>query len=158
MRILQAVVRCNRRLSATPERAPNPGMYNEVLRRAARLATHDFLVCSISDGYGTGPESAPLVTRILGHNDLLVLFVYDPVEAALPRAGRLVLGSRGRLLEIDSHNPGLRRRFASSFSERSAAIEHFCRQRATPRLAIETGRDVAEQVRERLGHASGTGD
>jgi uncharacterized protein (DUF58 family) len=153
MRILEAVVRLNAALRVDTEAVPNPAMFNEALRRAARLATHDFLVCSVSDGFGVNEESRRLGTEIAEHNDFLVLFVYDPIEAELPAAGPLVFGQASRQLEVDTGSVRLRREYATEFAERQAAIEEFCRQRITPRLSICTDRDVTEQVRERLGHA-----
>ena len=44
MQILQAILRLNRQLSAEAGAPPNPGMLNEALRRAGRLAKHDCLV------------------------------------------------------------------------------------------------------------------
>src|SRR5262245_42230420 len=47
-RILGEVVRQNQLLTASSERRPDPGLLNEALRRASRLAHHDWLVCLIS--------------------------------------------------------------------------------------------------------------
>jgi uncharacterized protein (DUF58 family) len=153
MRILEEIVRLNASLRVDTGKGPNPGMFNEAMRRATRLATHDFLVCTVSDGFGVNGESRRLATQLAEHNDLLVLFIYDPIEANLPAAGPLVFGQAGLQLEVDTASARLRRDYAAEFAERQAAIEQFCRQRTTPRLSICTDRDVAEQVRERLGHA-----
>jgi hypothetical protein len=156
MRILEEVVRLNGQLRADTEEAANPGMFNEAMRRAARLATHDFLVCTVSDGFGVNAESRRLASTLAEHNDLLVLFIYDPIEANLPSAGPLVFGQGGLQLEVDTGSARLRRDYAAEFAERQSAIEQFCRQRTTPRLGICTDRAVAEQVRERLGHTPGS--
>jgi uncharacterized protein (DUF58 family) len=155
MRILEAVVRLNAALRVDTGKPANAGMFNEALRRATRLATHDFLVCTVSDGFGVNAESRRLGTRVAAHNDVLVLFIYDPIEANLPSAGPLVFGQADLQLEVDTGSARLRRDYAAEFAERQAAIEQFCRQRTTPRLSISTDRDVAEQVRERLGHVPG---
>ena len=153
MRILEAVIKLNHQLRADANTEPNAGMFNEALRRASRLAKHDYLVCTVSDGLGVDEESQRLGTMIAEHNDVLVAFIYDPLEKELPDAGRLVFGQGSRQLEINTGSAGLRRRFATEFQDRFDSIEDFCRQRKTPRLAISTERDVAEQVRERLGYA-----
>ncbi|MCE9612881.1 MAG: DUF58 domain-containing protein [Lentisphaerae bacterium] len=155
MRILEAIERLNRQLSAGAGPPPNPGMLNQALRRAARVAKHDFLVCTVSDGFGVDDETGRLGTEIAAHNDVLVLFIYDPLEEELPRAGRLVFTHGGRQLEVDTRSAGLRRDFAVDFQQRQSAIDHFCRQRQVPRLRIGTHRDPAEQVREQLGGLPG---
>lgn len=154
MRILETVVRLNRALRADDAQPPNPSMFDEALQRATRLATHDFLVCTVSDGFGVNDNSGRLATQLAAHNDLLVLFIYDPLEADLPRAGRAVFGQAGRQLEVDTAATGLRQAYASEFTERQAMIDRFCRQRTTPRLSISTARAVVDQVRQHLGKAA----
>jgi len=152
MRILEAVLKLNHQLRVEVEVEPNPGMFNEAASRASLLAKHDYLVCTVSDGFGVDDETFRLGTIIAEHNDVLVAFVYDPLERELPIAGRFVFGHGSRQLEINTGSAGLRRKFASEFQERFDSTEQFCRQRKTPRLAISTDRDVVDQVRERLGY------
>lgn len=151
MRILQAIVRLNHQLSPNPAVPPNPGMLNEALRRAQRLAKHDCLVCTVSDGLGVDAETERLAREIAAHNDMLVTFIFDPLEERLPGAGRLVFSHAGRQLQVDTSSPALRRDYAADFEQRQAAVDRFCRQGQVPRLRISTERDVAEQIREQLG-------
>jgi uncharacterized protein (DUF58 family) len=150
-RILGEVVRQNRLLSASGDRRPDPALLNEALRRAARLAHHDWLVCLISDNAGADPESVKLVTRITAHNDALAVFVHDPLEETLPDIGRAVLAEGDRQIEVDLSAGELRRRFAADFVERRANAARFSLHHAIPVLPIVTDRDVVEQFRELLG-------
>ena len=152
VRILEAITRLNHQLSAESLVAPNPAMYNEALHRALRLASHDYLMMSISDGFGVDGDTFRLGTQIAAHNDVIVVFIYDVLEAELPNAGRLVFGQAGRQLEVDSAAATLRQKFNTRFHDRFNSIEHFCRQRSVPRITINTEEDVAEQVRARLGY------
>jgi uncharacterized protein (DUF58 family) len=150
-RILAEVVRQNRALSATSLLAPDPELLNEALRRAARLANHDWLVCLISDTVGADAESVRLVTDITAHNDLLSIFVHDPLEEALPDIGRAVMAEGDRQIEVDLSADPLRRRFASAFALRRQKSEHFSLHHAIPVLPVTTDREVAGQFRELLG-------
>lgn len=154
VRILEAITRLNHQLSAESIVTPNPAMVNEVLHRALRLASHDYLIMSISDGFGVDGDTFCLGTQIAAHNDVIVVFIYDVLEAALPNAGRLVFGQAGRQLEVDSAAATLRQKFNTRFHDRFDSIQHFCRQRRVPRITINTEEDVAEQVRARLGYVS----
>ena len=78
--ILEAVIRLNHQLSARAAIRPNPAMYNEALQCALRQATHDYLIASISDGFGVDHETFRLGTRIADHTDVIVLFIYDAKE------------------------------------------------------------------------------
>src|SRR5580704_13374159 len=131
-RILAEVVRQNRALSATSLLAPDPELLNEALRRAARLANHDWLVCLISDTAGADAESVRLVTDITAHNDVLSIFVHDPLEDALPDIGRAVMAEGDRQIEVDLSADPLRRRFASAFALRRQKSEHFSLHHAIP--------------------------
>jgi len=151
MRILEAIVRQNHQLTVSGEIRANPGMFNEALRHCDRLAKHDCLVCIISDGFGHDEESRRLLTRIAAHNDLLFVFIYDPLEAELPAAGPLVFSDGTEQLQVDTNRRGFRERFRAAFAAQRAAGRTFLLQRETPVLPLSAGEDVAAQVRRQLG-------
>jgi uncharacterized protein (DUF58 family) len=153
MRILQEIVRQNRKLTVHGEIKSNPGMFNEVLRRCDRLAKHDCLVCIISDGTGNDEATRHLLTRIAWHNDILFAFVHDPLEEALPDAGPLVFADPSGQLEVDTGLSSLRKRFESGFADVRAGGRKFLSERRTPVIPLNTKEDVVEQVRRRLGGA-----
>ncbi len=148
--ILAATVRHNRLLSADGPPA-EPALLNEVLRRAARLANHDWLVSLISDVSGADATSKRYLTDITAHNDALTIFVQDPLEAELPDIGRAVLAEGDQQAEVDLSGRALRQRFAEGFAERREAAAGFSLHHAIPVLPLSTHRDVTEQLRELLG-------
>jgi uncharacterized protein (DUF58 family) len=150
-RLLAEIVRHNNALRADLPYPPDPGLYDEVLRRALRMAKHDGLVMMISDGSGKTAGTVKLATELTAHNDLIAVFVYDPIEADLPDIGRAVLAEGDRQIEVDLSAASLRRRFAADFAEGRRQIERASMQRAIPVLPIRTDRDVAEQVRALIG-------
>lgn len=155
--ILHEIARQNATLKASDPRAADPGLLNEALRRALRLVHHDCLVCIISDAYGADAETIKLVTKLTAHNDVMTIFISDPLEADLPSLGRVIVGEGASQIEIDSSSTGLKTDFAASFSERRESLEGFSRKRTIPVLPIETGEDVSTQLRallgQRLAHA-----
>jgi uncharacterized protein (DUF58 family) len=152
MRILQAVVEKNHALRAEARLQTNPAMLNRVLQRAVRLAKHDYLVCLIGDGAGADQDTVRLVTLLGTHNDVLALFIYDPLEAQLPDAGRLVMAEGELQLEVNTSERRLRQRYTAEFEQRLERLRALSRQRHIPVLPLSTARGVAEQVRELLGH------
>jgi uncharacterized protein (DUF58 family) len=127
-------------------------MLNGVLERAVRLAKHDFLVCFISDGAGADQETVRLTTLLSTHNDVLTVFIYDPLEARLPPAGRLVMADGELQLEVNTSDRQLRQRYDAEFGQRLERIRELSRQREIPVLPLSTATGVAAQVRELLGH------
>ncbi|MBN9085289.1 MAG: DUF58 domain-containing protein [Reyranella sp.] len=150
-RLLGALVRHNNALKADVPHPPDAGLYDEALRRASRYAKHDCLVVLISDGSGQTPETMKLATGLAAHNDLIAIFVYDPLEADLPDIGRAVLAEGDRQIEVDLSAADLRRRFAAGFVEGRARIERAALQRAIPVLPIRTDLDPAQQLRALIG-------
>ena len=150
-RILAEVVRQNGALGAGDSRPADPALFNEALRRAAHLASHDWLICLITDAAGADAESVRLVTGLTAHNDVLTIFVHDPLEAALPDIGRAVVAESQQQIEVDTSGGDLRRRFAGDFAHRQEKIAQFSRHHAIPVLAISTASDVPEQFRALLG-------
>jgi len=95
-------------------------MLNTALARAAHRATHDVLICVVTDGAGSDGETVRLVTQLCAHNDAFVVLVRDPLEAELPDAGRLVMAEADRQLEVDTSESVLRRRYAEDSRRRLA--------------------------------------
>jgi len=126
---------------------------NQALERCSRLASHDCLVTIISDFVDVDEESRRLMTRIAEHNDVLVGYVHDPMEALLPAAGRLVITGEEGQLELNSDDPRLRERFAQDHVQRLVRARKFLQKRAVPVLPIDTRGDVAGQLRDLLGQA-----
>ena len=56
------------------------------------------------------------VTALTAHNDVLSIFVYDPLEAGLPQIGPAVVAEAEGQIEIDTDSSGLRRGFAQAFA------------------------------------------
>ena len=159
MQILRTVVQWNHQLkvtspdSARSRPAANAANLNAALQRALRVAHHDYLVVLITDGFGADDTSVRLVTSLCEHNDVMTLFIYDPLEAELPNAGRLVISEADLQLEVNTSDAKLRQQFHSDFVRRHEQLQDISRIRSIPFLPIETGQGVAEQVRKLLGHA-----
>jgi uncharacterized protein (DUF58 family) len=150
MQILQAIITKNHELRSSPDRTGNPGMLNTALTRAVRLAKHDCLVCIIAGGGGADEETVRLSTQIAAHNDVIVAFVYDPMEVDLPSGSRLIFSDGELQMEVDGRDTRLREGFNREFQERLEWMRHITRQRRTPLIPLSTERDVAEQIRDLL--------
>jgi uncharacterized protein (DUF58 family) len=152
VRLLEAVVRKNHALRVDQARQANPAMLNRVLQRATRVALHDHLVCLIGDATGADADSARHITLISAHNDALIVFTYDPLEAALPDAGRLVMAEGELQMEVDTSDRSLRQRYQSEFEQRLGRMRELSRQRQIPVLPLSTAEPVPDQVRRLLGN------
>lgn len=150
-RILKQVITKNHALSAKSEVTPNRGMFNRALERVAALARHDCLVCLIGDGSGMDGATQKYITRLTEHNDVLSVFIYDPLEQSMPEAGRLVFSDGLSQLEFDTGAKALREAYRSDFDKRIGRMKAASRRHSIPLIPVHTAAPVLEQVRDVLG-------
>lgn len=151
IRVLSEVHRQNAALAHPSAQETTTGGLNEALRIAVRMAKHDGLICLISDAAGEDDETTRLVTQLCAHNDVLAIFVHDPLEGDLPDVGPATFNSGQAQIEIDASAPALRERFSTDHTQWRARLAQFSRNRAIPVLPISTTRDVGDQLRELIG-------
>lgn len=149
--LFEAVVRHNGALRADDPRPADPALLNQAIAGARRLLPHDGLLTLITDAAGADSETVRLITQVTAHNDVLTVFVSDPLEETLPGIGRAVVAEGGGQIEVDTSAKGLSAAFAKDFRQRREAVEGFSRRRAIPMLPLSTARDTADQFRELLG-------
>jgi uncharacterized protein (DUF58 family) len=150
--ILKKIVEKNHALNAKTEIKPGPEMLNRALKRVASVARHDCLICLVGDGTGIDEDTRKYVTRLTEHNDVLSVFIYDPLEQAMPAAGRLVFSDGLSQVEFNTTDKALRAAYSSDFEQRVAKMKATSRRNAIPLLPVHTAAPVLEQVREDLGH------
>lgn len=153
-RILDCVIEKNHALNARSGILPNPEMFNQALRRACELVRHDSLVCLVSDAAGIDRETTRWVTRLTAHNDVLFAFIYDPLERALPDAGRLTFTDGQTQVEVDTAEHKLREAYQADFERRLQRMSATSRRHSIPLLAVHTAAPVLDQLRHQLGAAA----
>lgn len=149
-RLCELLVTAGREL-ATHRDPPSTSSFTRALRAVAELAPRDTLVFLISDLRGISDEALALLASMRRHNDLLVAWVVDPLEAALPDVGSVSVtdgNARARLPTSDTH---LRAEFAASFARDSERVREFCAGSGAPYFELRTDRALLEQVRETFG-------
>ena len=151
MLILRAIVKLNHQLHANSTIPAKPGLLNTVIRQLLPLAKHDCLVCLIGDGSGVDEETPKYITQLNAHNDLLSLFVYDPLEKELPKAGWLRIADGEQRLGFQSDDARLGQDFTEDFRKRLQHMEDLSRKSTMPLLPISTITPVSDQVRGLIG-------
>jgi uncharacterized protein (DUF58 family) len=150
MSILGTVVQMNQRLRVGTDIEPNPGMLNEALRKAVRLAPHDVLVVIISDFFGVDAQTERLSASLAAHNDVLGLLVHDPLR--LNPQGHSISVSDGNLqMQMDLASKKVREKLAEDYRLEQERITHFLKKLSAPLLLVSNEGDVVKQVRRLLG-------
>ena len=157
MQILSTLVDFNARLKVGAAVEGRAGMLNQALALASKLIHHDALIVIVSDFAGADGETRRLITRLAEHNDVLATLVYDPLEEALPEAGRVIVSDGTRQLEVDTNDATVRDRYAETFASRLQQTRRQLAALSVPILPLSTTAGVAEQVRDALGQAQQAG-
>ena len=155
MQILRTIARVNHELRADAPVQSNSGQLNAALQKAHRLAKHDSLVVVISDGHGADDETTRLTAQLAEHNDVLGIFLYDPLrESPKPGSGRGVV-TDGRLqVELDFGDERFWERIAADYRQELDDIRTALRKISAPLLPISTAEDVVTQIRKLIGTAA----
>ena len=142
--------RCTTCTDGLPDGGP------EVLEaRIADLAEHDVhpgsLVVVISDfaGFTLGAQS--YLSSVARHNEVLAVFINDPLERDLPPPGRYRLVAPNDELAIDTFAAAARRDYHNAFEQRKTELEKFCQRYGIHLMPMSTDDDPVSTLQQALG-------
>ncbi len=118
------------------------------LRRVARPGS---LVVVISDFVGFSRAAQAYLAGVARHNEVLAVFVSDPLEHDLPPPGRYRLVSFDAELAIDTYASTARQDYEHAFEERQHELEGFCQRYGIHLLAMSTQDDPVVCMQTALG-------
>lgn len=149
------IVQHNNALSAENPDAEHEQQLDKVLQQCLALASHDHLICIVSDFAGTSPHTLNLLRQLATHNDVIAMQVYDPLALNLPKSGR-VLVTQGQLqveLAVDRHQ--VRQPLGEFLSGRLQNVASLLRRSQVPLMMFSCGDDAHIQLRRELGRLAG---
>jgi len=151
VQILKRIIEKNHAMNARSNVKPGLHMLNRALQRVAGTARHDCLICLIGDGTGIDADTRKYVTRLTEHNDVMSVFIYDPLEQSMPDAGRLVFSDGFAQIDFNTNERSLREAYGDDFQRRMEQMKKTSRRHSIPLLSIHTAAPVLDQVRDQLG-------
>jgi len=129
----------------------NGDQLNRVLTELNALAGHDMQIVLVTDLYGSDKKTEELIARLSQHNDVMLGFMFDPMEAKLPNAGRLAVSDGSMQLEVDTQDPALQEKYAYLFEQRLERARTFLQTYQVPVLPLSTAEPIEDQI-EALMH------
>ncbi len=121
------------------------------LRRVARPGS---LVVVLSDFAGFDRNAQSYLSSVARHNEVLAVWITDPIERELPPPGRYRLVSGSEELAIDTVAPAARRDYTAAFEARRRALETFCQTYGVHLMPMSTGEDPVTALQAALGRRS----
>ncbi|MCP4301503.1 MAG: DUF58 domain-containing protein [Gammaproteobacteria bacterium] len=121
------------------------------LRRVARPGS---LVVVISDFMGFSRGAQSYLSSVARHNEVLAVFMNDPLERDLPPPGRYRLVSPDDELAIDTFASAARRDYHNAFEQRARELEVFCQRYGVHLMPMSTDDDPVSSLQTALGKRS----
>ena len=118
------------------------------LRRVARPGS---LVVILSDFLGFSRAAQSYLSSVARHNEVLAVFLNDPIERVLPPPGHYRLVSRDDELAIDTFAKAARRDYENAFQSRSQHLEAFCKRYGIHLMPLSTEDDPVTALQTALG-------
>ncbi len=149
----QAVMRLIHQLQAMDQQqdsaAPAPHS-DAALARLRRVARPGSLIFLMSDFRHLGPQSESHLAQLARHNDVVLIHIYDPLEAELPISGdyRVSDGQRSAFFSASRSN---RERYRQHFDEHCAHLRRLCRFPGIHYLGCRTDADLLTLLTNDLG-------
>ncbi len=126
------------------------------LDRLTRIARPGTLVFLISDFRTLDREGENRLTRLSRHNDLIAVFVYDPLEAQAPPPGRYRVSDGTRFSTLDTAARDLPAAYARRFRARLDHLRDYFRSQGIHFQSVATDEPLVESLRRGL-HARRAG-
>jgi uncharacterized protein (DUF58 family) len=150
--VLGAIAEANAGLHADSPVPLNPQQLDRALERALALATHDHLVCVISDFAGASERTRLLLRELAGSNDVIAALVYDPTTLDIKPGAPIVVTGGELQIELDiGERSAVRSALSEHFQGRQKDVAELLRRSGVPMMAFDTAGDVVDQLRRLLG-------
>ena len=131
--------------------AANPEALTQAMSALRRVARPGSLVVVISDFVGFTRAAQSYLSSVARHNEVLAVFLNDPLERELPPPGRYRLVSRDDELAIDTYAAPARRDYVQAFEERLQELETFCQRYGLHLMPLSTDDDPVSTLQTALG-------
>ena len=118
------------------------------LRRVARPGS---LVVVVSDFIGFSRAAQSYLSSVARHNEVLAVFLNDPIERQLPPPGRYRLVSPEDELAIDTYAAPARHDYEQAFEDRLQDLEKFCLRYGVHLMPMSTDDDPVSTLQTALG-------
>ena len=141
----------NRYLAANSDGEAPMTQAMSALRRVARPGS---LVVILSDFLGFSRSAQSYLSSVARHNEVLAVFLNDPLERQLPPPGRYRLVSNEDELEIDTSAKAARKDYREAFELRSQELEAFCHRYGVHLMPLSTEDDPVTALQTALGRRS----
>lgn len=133
------------------DRSTRPRNTAHAMSRLRKVTRPGSLVFLISDFRDINEQAESHLINVARHNDVVLIQVYDPVEAELPPAGSYKVSDGSNDLQLNTGDRRLRQEYRQRFEQRQARLAKLCRQHRMFLLPVSTAEEVLSALQQGLG-------
>ena len=126
------------------------GFLDHSLARMVRLSGHGSLIFLLSDFRELSKEGAKHLAALSRHNDVILGYVYDPLEMEPPTQGRFKLGTPAHQISVDSASQHVSEQWKESFKAHHEHLHAIARKFSLPLLDLCTDVEALTSLRRGL--------
>ncbi len=124
----------------------------QALFRLQHVTNPGSLLFMISDFRGLSAQAEQTVAQLSKHNDIVLLFVYDPIESELPPKGIYRVSNQdSSVFTLDTNNAAFRQQFHESFVKRKTQLMKLCQRYGMYFLPMCTQDSILTTLQTGLG-------
>ena len=140
MAFLQKVVEFNHQLkSPIAEKTRTP--LAEILADILRVARPGSKIFIISDFFDLSDDCEKSIYQLSRHNDVVLLQVYDELEAQWPIAASLAVSNGQERLQIDASNRAFQNNYRLYFDQKKQALQTLANKLSVTVISASTGQN-----------------
>jgi uncharacterized protein (DUF58 family) len=132
-------------------KARNEDALTQAMSALRRVTRPGSLVVVISDFAGFSRAAQSYLSSVARHNEVLAVFLSDPLERELPPPGRYRLVSPHDELAIDTYAAPARRDYEHAYEARLEELEKFCQRYGVHLMPMSTDDDPVSALQTALG-------
>ncbi|GMQ54518.1 DUF58 domain-containing protein [Halopseudomonas aestusnigri] len=153
LQLLQLLVQANHLLTPEPSEPLEPASeaLNLALRHSREIIRPGSILYIVCDHAAIDGLNQSLLVPLAGHNDLILLPVFDPLDSELPANGALDFVQGEQRLTLNSGDTSLREAYAAQFQSQRQAWLRLARRLRCSLLPLDTRSPAHEQLRDNFG-------
>jgi uncharacterized protein (DUF58 family) len=120
---------------------------SQILARLNQHARPGSLVYIVSDFRGINDESETHIAKLARHCEVVLIFIYDPLESSLPVKGRFKFTDEQRDIVVDAGDQKGLSDYHQRFTERLQRLESLAKKRGLAFIQCSTQDDPVQCLR-----------
>lgn len=148
LRLFRLLIDANHALQppAGPNGEPRRELLDQALRHTREVVRPGSILYVICDHSAIDQLNQSLLTPLATHNDLVLLPLFDPLDAALPASDQLDFVQDGERVSINARDAAVRQRYANQFLAQQLAWQQLASRLNCSLFSLNTSSSAETQI------------